>query len=164
MNAPIHSSRFNTVLVAALLGATLAACTSKEPPQSQDAGAAGGASADSSMSGMAGMPGMMDQAMMDSMQASMRTMAGMTPDQMAAALPTHRQMAANMLSQMTSDMRSMNMTADAAWTALIDSVRQDLIRMPEMTKAELGRAMAAHNARVTRLMEMHKGMMSKAGR
>ena len=114
--------------------------------------------------GMAGMQGMMSPAMADSMQAEMKHMAAMTPDQMTAMLPMHRQMVGNMLSQMSSDMRSMNMPADAAWTALTDSVRQDLIRLPEMSTTELKQAITAHHARVTRLMQMHKDMMAKMGK
>lgn len=65
---------------------------------------------------------------------------------------------------MSSDMRSMNMPADAAWTALTDSVRQDLIRLPEMPKAELKRVIPAHSARVGRLIQMHKDMMSRTSK
>ena len=93
-----------------------------------------------------------------------KMMQTMTSDQLAAILPMHRQMVANMLAQMTADMRSMNMPADAAWTATIDSVRQDLIHLPEMTKAELKQAMPAHAARVSRLVQMHKEMMAKMGK
>lgn len=116
------------------------------------------------MLGMAGTSSMMGSAMMDSMQAQMRMMTSMTLDQMAATLPTHHQMVANMLSQMTTDMRNMNMPADAAWTATTDSVRQDLIRLPVMTKPELKQAMPAHLARLSRVMQIQKDMMAKMGR
>ena len=160
-------SRFTVPMVASFAGLLVAACTSKQTPASQDTAAAKTA-ADTTktggMAGMAGMQGMMSPAMADSMQAEMKTMAAMTADQMAAMLPMHRQMVGNMLSQMSSDMRAMNMPADAAWTALTDSVRQDLIRLPDMPKAELKQAIPAHHARVTRLMQMHKDMMVKTGK
>jgi hypothetical protein len=159
--------RFTILLVAVSAELFVAACTSKQTPPSQDTTAAK-ATADTtkagSMAGMAGMQGMMSTAMADSMQAEMKAMAAMTPDQMTAMLPMHRQMVGNMLSQMSSDMRSMNMPADAAWRALTDSVRQDVIRLPEMSKAELKQAMPAHHARITRLMQMHKDMMAKMGK
>jgi hypothetical protein len=159
-------SDLHIVLVASIAAPILAACTSKEPPPSRDSGvkAAADSTKGGGMAAMAGMQGMMSPAMADSMQAAMRTMAAMSPDQMAAMLPMHRQMVGNMLSQMSSDMRLMNMPADAAWTALSDSVRQDLIRLPEMSKTELKEAIPAHHARVTRLMEMHKAMMAKMGK
>ena len=97
--------------------------------------------------------------MMDSMQMQMRMMANMSADQMKSMLPKRRQMAANMLSQMNTQMRSMNMPANAAWTATIDSVRQDLVRLPEMSAQELKSAMPAHQARMMRLMQMHRDMM-----
>ena len=163
----MRASYLRFLFAASICGPILAACMSKQPPASQDSAAAK-AGADTTkaggMAGMAGMQGMMSPAMADSMQAEMKHMAAMTPDQMTAMLPMHRQMVGNMLSQMSSDMRSMNMPADAAWTALTDSVRQDLIRLPEMSKTELKQAITAHHARVTRLMQMHKDMMAKMGK
>jgi len=107
---------------------------------------------------------MVGSAMMDSMQADMRMMTRMTADQMGATLPRHSQMVANMLSQMTAETRSMNTPADAARTATIDSVRQDLIRLSVMTKPELKLAMPAHLARVSRVMQIHKDLMVKMGK
>ena len=160
----MKASRFPVPISALLVALLVAGCTSKQPPASQDSTAAK-TTADTTKAGatagMAGMQGMMSPAMADSMQAEMKTMAAMTPDQMAAMLPMHRQMVGNMLSQMSRDMRFMNMPADAAWTALTDSVRQDLIRLPDMSKAELKRAIPAHHARVMRLIQMHKDMMGK---
>ena len=124
------------------------------------------------MKGMPGMPempgmqggqmgGMMSDSMMTQMQSHMQMMSTMSADSMKAMLPMHRQMVANMLSQFNSEMKSMNMPADQAWTATIDSVRQDLVHMPEMSAPELKRLMPAHAARMMRLMEMHRSMMAK---
>ena len=154
-----------------LMGVVLAsACTSK-PAASTDTTArtaAAAPTADSAqaggMAGMQGMPGMMSSATMDSMHAQMQKRQAMTADQMAAMLPMHRQMAANMLSQMTADMRRMNMPADAAWTATTDSVRQDLARLPELSKEQLKQAIPAHHARMMELMQMHRDMMAKMGK
>ncbi len=167
------------VVVIAALVAGSAACRSKEASSTHDSASAanagsleGARKSDSSGKGsgtagmpvMAGTPSMVGSAMMDSMQAHMRMMTSTTADQMAATLPTHRQMVANMLSQMTAEMRSMNTPADAAWKATIDSMRQDLIRLPVMTKPELKQAMPAHLARVSRVMQIHKDMMAKMGK
>lgn len=116
------------------------------------------------MQGMQGMQGMMSGAAMDSMHAEMQKMEGMTADQMAAMLPMHRQMAATMLSRMAAEMRSMNMPANPAWTATTDSVRQDLARLPELSKEQLKQAMPAHHARLMKLMQMHRDMMAKMGK
>ena len=109
--------------------------------------------------GMQGMAGMQGDGMMQEMQSHMQMMMGMSPDSMAAMMPQHRQMAANMLAQMNRDMQQMNMPGDAAWTATVDSLRQDLTRLPEMSAQELGAFMPGHHARMTRLMEMHRSMM-----
>lgn len=111
------------------------------------------------MSGMGGMGGMQDDSMMQQMQAHMAAMMGAGADSMAAMMPQHRQMAANMLAQMNREMREMNMTADEAWTATVDSLRQDLTRMPEMSTEEMQTFMPGHHARMERLMEMHRTMM-----
>jgi len=132
----------------------------KAPPTGDTAGMHG-MKMDSTKGGQTGMMGgMMGSAMMDSMQGHMRMMMqGVTGAQMKAMVPAHRQMVANMLSQLSSDMRKMNMTGDAKWTALTDSVRQDLKRMPDMSGAQLQSFMPQHGARVMRLMDMHHSMM-----
>ena len=51
------------------------------------------------------------------------------------------------------------LAADSDWSTTMDSVRQDLVRMPEMSEQELRALMPAHRDRVVRLMEMHRSMM-----
>ncbi len=64
-----------------------------------------------------------------------------------------------MLAQMNREMREMDMAGDEAWTATVDSLRQDLTRMPEMSRDEMAATMPGHRARMNRLMEMHRSMM-----
>ncbi len=90
-------------------------------------------------------------------------MQGAGADSVKAMLPMHRRMVANMLAQMTGEMRGMHMPADARWTATVDSLRQDLVHMPEMSGAELKAMMPAHMGRVTRLMDTHRTMMGGVG-
>jgi hypothetical protein len=97
---------------------------------------------------------------MDSMQAHLHSMQAMSSEQMKASLPAHRQMVANMLSDLNGEMRKMNMPADASWTALSDSVRKDLVQMPDMSATELRSSLPDHAARITRLMAMHRTMMA----
>jgi hypothetical protein len=77
---------------------------------------------------------------------------------MKGMVPAHRQMTANMLAEMNAEMKKMNMSGDAGWNALADSVRQDLTHLPEMSARELTDFMPAHQARMTRLMQMHQAM------
>ena len=99
------------------------------------------------------------QGMADQMHSHMVVMEGASPDSAKAMLSMHRQMTANMLSEFTRQMREMNMTGDAAWTATADSIRADLTRMPDLSAPELKAMMPAHHARIMRLMEMHDAMM-----
>lgn len=109
------------------------------------------------MGGMAGMSGM-GGSMME-MHPHMQMMEKLSPDSMKAMLPAHRQMVANMLSQTTAEMRKMNMPADAAFKTLGDSLRQDLVRMPELSARELASVFPPHHERMMRYMKMHEQMM-----
>lgn len=110
------------------------------------------------MAGMSGMSGMGDGKMSD-MHPHMSMMEKASPDSIKAMLPAHRQMVANMLSQMSAEMRKMNMPADAAFTAIGDSLRQDLVRMPDLPATELARYFPAHHGRMMRYMKAHEQMM-----
>ena len=147
----------------------LVACGGGDEHEEQVVPASGVESAGESARGMPGMEGMeampdAQDSMMGRMMAHMQMMRGMSADSIRAVLPTHRQMLANMIARMNREMRDMNMAADAPWTATVDSLRQDLVRMPELTGAELEAMMPAHHQRAVRLMEMHREMMRGMGR
>lgn len=105
-----------------------------------------------------GMMGMSAVQMGDSTMGHMRMMEGMHGDTLMRALPMHRQMLEGTLSRMDGEMRGMNMAADPKWTALRDSLRDDLARMPQMSAAETESFMAEHRGRVSRMMELHRSM------
>ena len=162
MNAILRSGAALALVGAAFLGA----CSSKSNATRDDSAAAGNPAAGTlegptradSTNRMAGV--MMGSGMMDSMQTHMQMMDTMRADRMKAMLPQHRQMVANLVAQLNGEMRKMNMPPDARWTALTDSVRQDLVRMTEMSTGELRSFMSEHGERVVRLMEMHRTMMA----
>jgi hypothetical protein len=133
----------------------VAACGAEQERSAADP-AESGAEPTEGMEGMGGRGGMMEQ-----MMTHMQMMDGAGADSLHAMMPMHRQMAANMIARMNREMRDMNMTADAAWNATVDSLRQDLTRMPELTGSELEAIMPGHRARMMRLMEMHRTMMSE---
>ena len=68
-------------------------------------------------------------------------------------------MGSGVMEQMQLHMQQMNMSTDAAWNATVDSLRQDLTRMPEMSPEQLQALMPAHEARLNRLMESYRSMM-----
>ena len=124
------------------------------------AGDTAAANADQGAMGMDTMSGMGGGDMMARMTSHMQVMQTANPDSLNSTMPMHRQMVANMLSEMNREMKAMNMTGDAAWTATMDSIRQDLVAMPDLSAAELQQFMPAHRARVARLMESHRRMMA----
>lgn len=101
----------------------------------------------------------MSDSSMIRMEAHMQMMEHLSGDSLKAMLPEHRQMVANMISKFNQEMAGMNMKTDVAWNALVDSLRQDLVHMPEMTSQGLKGMMPAHAARVQRLSAMHRSMM-----
>lgn len=105
------------------------------------------------------MPSMQTGGTMDQMQQHMQMMGTVSGDSMKALLPEHRQRVGDMLGQMNREMLDMNMTMDAAWTALADSLRGDLTGMGDLDAAGLPVFMLEHAQRVDRLMGMHRGMM-----
>ena len=56
------------------------------------------------------------------------------------------------------------MPLDPRWLALVDSVQQDLSNLPAMSDSDLVRAAPAYHARLTRLMDLHRGIMQAKSR
>lgn len=111
------------------------------------------------MGEMGGMRTMESRGMMREMRAHVQSMAGSSADSLRRLMPTHRHMTANMLQQMDSEMRGMQMAQDTSWTALADSVRQDLTRLPDVSSGELPGFVDRHWGRVERLIARHETMM-----
>ena len=113
---------------------------------------------DSGAMGMGGitMPGMQ---MMPGMRAHMDSMRRMSPQQMQGMMARHQSMMSQMLDGMGSDMRGMDMPAGREWTALSDSVKQDLADLPGLQGQELSTRVRAHADRVQRLIAAHEQMM-----
>ena len=159
--------RSTVILIGLFTTVGITACEGRQASDSATDSSTAAATATPESGGMQGMPGMQGTGgmrggmagMMGQMQSHMRMMETPNGDSLKGMLPMHRQMTANMLSEMNREMRGMNMSGDAAWTATIDSVRQDLVNLPEMSGAELSTFMPAHHRRVMRLMEAHTAMM-----
>jgi hypothetical protein len=145
----------------AVILSAVAACGTGEQKPAQQADSAvhptGG-----EMPGTGSMGSMESQEMMREMRAHMQGMSAAGADSLRRMLPMHRQMTANMLQQMDTEMRGMQMAGDTSWTALADSVRQDLTQLPDVSSAELPGFMERHRGRVQRLMTRHEQMMGGA--
>jgi hypothetical protein len=103
--------------------------------------------------------GMGGSDMMPMMRAHMDSMTGMSPAQMSGMMAAHDRMMSQMMDGMGADMRRMNMSADAKWNSLTDSVKADLADLPGLQGKELSARMKEHAARVQRLIAMHEDMM-----
>jgi hypothetical protein len=97
--------------------------------------------------------------MMLMMQAHVDSMARMSPEQMSQMMAKHEQMMSQMMDQMGGEMRQMRMPETSEWSALADSVRQDLAELPSLSGKALSSRMQAHGQRVRRLIAMHKKMI-----
>jgi TolA-binding protein len=92
------------------------------------------------------------------MQAHIDSMTRMTPEQMSRGMARHQQMMAQMLEQTRGDVRHMQAPQQRQWSALTDSVKQDLAQLPSLNGTTLSTRMQAHADRVRRLLGMHKLM------
>ena len=139
-----------------------AACgqdASEELPAAQAAPAEQPAAAGDSMAGMAGMGGISGMQMGTEMMTHVQGMQAMHGDSLMQMAPIHGQMLGNMMAQMDREMQGMNRPVDPQWTAVADSLRNDLVQMPQMSAMDMEAFLPAHRGRITRLMEMHRSMM-----
>jgi len=97
--------------------------------------------------------------MMTAMEDHLRVLDTATAPTIQAMLPTHTTMASQMISRFNDEMQRMNKAAVPEWKTLVDSLRQDLLRMPEMNTTELKTFMPTHTARLTHLMKLQYANM-----
>jgi hypothetical protein len=109
--------------------------------------------------GMRNMSGMGGSGMMATMPAHMDSMKQMNAAQMTAVMARHQRVMAQVMDQMGGEMRQMNMAETPEWSALTDSVRQDLAELPGLQGQALTARMQAHADRVERLIAEHEKMM-----
>lgn len=161
-------------VIAVWLGATamLAACRGTSQTAGGDVSVNGrhevGSLEGVTDSGPAGRSGMFSSAPSRGTQAAldtdMRAMMGAREDQLQAMIPQHRQLITTMIARMNAEMGPGNTGAPAGWMATRDSVNQDLMRFPNMSAHDIQAMLPGHQARVNRLMQMHRGSMGSMGR
>ena len=144
-----------TTVTALILVLTIA-CSKADKSAATDSSSA---AASDSMANMPGMGATGATAMAQELEKHLKPVKGVSPDSLKALLPSHRQMTANLIAAFNKEMRDMNMAADAAWSATVDSLRTDLRTMPDLGATELQGLMPRHEARITRLIQMHQTMM-----
>jgi hypothetical protein len=93
------------------------------------------------------------------MQAHVDSMMKMSPDQMSGLMARHERMMSQMMDQMGGEMRQMKIADSPEWSALTDSVKQDLAELPSLNGQALSARMRAHAGRVQRLIAAHEQMM-----
>jgi hypothetical protein len=138
---------------------SVAACqgSSEDQPAAETATASDSASG--SDAGTSDMSAMATSQMIRDMRMSLSRTSALSPDSLKALIPEHRQKAANLIAEMNREMTSMEMSSDAPWTATIDSLREDLVRLADVDAAQLQALMPEHGRRLERLMASHEAMM-----
>jgi len=112
---------------------------------------------DTAMGGM--QMSMQGMQMIPAMRAHLDSMGGMSPAEMSAGMSGHEDLASRTMDAMGADMRGMGMQPDSAWSALGDSLRQDLAELPSLSGPALKERMSSHADRLRRMMTLHEGMM-----
>jgi hypothetical protein len=130
------------------------------PMGRMDSGGMGMGPMDSGGMGGGGMH-MQDTQMMANMSTHMDSMMGVSPQQMQAMMAMHQGTMSQMMDRMGADMRGMRMSASPEWSALTDSVKQDLAELPNLRGQALSARMRAHADRVKRLLALHQKMLQK---
>jgi hypothetical protein len=146
-----------TALQLTVIVALLASAACNKPKEAPAGDSPSGMKMDSG--GMRGMSGMGNSGMMTIVQAQTDSMMRMTPDQMSGMMASHERMMSQMMDQMGSEMRQMKMSESKEWSALTDSVKQDLAELPSLKGQALSSRMRAHADRVRRLIAAHEQMM-----
>jgi hypothetical protein len=146
-----------TIHLAMIGGLLASAACSKPAKEEPGADAPRGMTMDSSR--MDGMSGMGQSSMMPMMQAQVDSMMRMSPEQMSTMMAGHERMMSQMMDQMGGQMRQMKMSETPEWSALTDSVKQDMAALPGLKGRALSTRMRAHAGRVRRLMAMHQQRM-----
>lgn len=67
-------------------------------------------------------------------------------------LPAHLSAVSGMLSRFESKLRSMHVKVEPDWVAVIDSVKADVAKMPDMSTEQLHAFLPEHNQRVMRIV------------
>ena len=143
----------------AIIVGLMATAACSKPKEEPAAGSDSGMPMDSG--GMRGMSGMGNSGMMSMMQAHTDSMMRVNPEQMSGMMATHERMMSQMMDQMGSEMRQMKMSETPEWSALMDSVKQDLAELSSLKGKALSARMRAHADRVQRLMRAHEQMMKR---
>jgi hypothetical protein len=146
----------NAAQLMVILGLLASAACSK-PKEEPAADSHSGMPMDSG--GMRGMSGMGNSGMMPMMQAHTDSMMRMNPEQMSGMMAAHERMMSQMMDQMGREMRQMKMAESPEWSALTDSVKQDLAELPSLKGQALSVRMRVHADQVRRLIAAHEQMM-----
>lgn len=88
----------------------------------------------------------------DSVTADLDTMSAANGDAQRHMLPTHEELVSDFLTRNDAKMRAMHVKIDPDWLTLIDSVRNDLARMPNMSSTQLHAFFPEHVHRVMRIV------------
>lgn len=158
----INRKLYRTAVVLSTLALVACGGPEEEPGAAvQTEAAVEPAGAMGDMQGMQGMESMQQGGVAARLQGHMKMMEGASGEQIKAMVPEHRQIVANMIAQMNQEMRGMDMADNTEWNSTVAALREDLVRLPEMTAEEIKTFLPEHQTRIDRLVEMHGEMMSK---
>ena len=97
--------------------------------------------------------------MMTAMEIELKALDTAKVATIQAQLPEHVSAATRLVNRLDDDMLHMNKADVPEWRTLVDSLRRDLIRLPQLTTSDLPSYMTQHRARLTRLMELESANM-----
>jgi len=88
----------------------------------------------------------------DSVTADLDSMSSAKGDAQRHMLPAHEELVSEFLTRNDAKMRAMHVKIDPDWLTIIDSVRDDLARMPNMSSTQLHAFFPEHARRMMRIV------------
>lgn len=88
----------------------------------------------------------------DSVTSDLDSMSAANGDAQRHMLPAHEELVSEFLTRNDAKMRAMHVKIDPDWLTVIDSVRNDLARMPNMSSTQLHAFFPEHARRVMRIV------------
>ena len=88
----------------------------------------------------------------DSVTADLDSMSSANGDAQRHMLEAHEELVSDFLTRNDAKMRAMHVKIDPDWLTVIDSVRADLARMPNMSSSQLHAFFPEHARRVMRIV------------
>ena len=90
------------------------------------------------------------------MRAHLQRLDAAGNDSLPVLIPVHQEQVENVVSGCTAGTSGTHRRADTTWRPIALELRQDVVRLPQLTAADLAAFMVEHRARIVRFMALRE--------